>query len=137
MSGKGDKAQLELGLRRQIVSIGTNLWKLLSEYTNDGVHNNKLRTWSSFSTHNLIDPRTDKPILDGNNVPKYQRDTAVSLESWHDKIHGLIGTGQGYGGHMADPSVAGVSSLSSMTTLNIDNMLLIVRPNFLAASLVS
>jgi hypothetical protein len=130
-------AQLELGLRRQIISIGTNLWKLLSEYTNDGVHNNKLRTWSSFSTHNVIDPRTDKPILDRNNNPKYQTDTAVSLESWHDNIHGLIGTGQDYGGHMGDPAIAGVSRLSSMMTLNVNNMLLIVRPNFLAASLVS
>jgi hypothetical protein len=137
MSGKGDMVQLELRLRSQIVSIGTNLWKLLSEYTNDDVHNNKLRTWSSFSTHNVIDPRTDKPILDGDNKRKPQHDTAVSLESWHDNIHGLIGTGQGYGGHMSDPSIAGVSSLSSMTTLNVDNMLLIVRPNFLAASLVS
>lgn len=107
--GETDISRLELGLRRQIISIGTNLWKLLSEYTDDSQHNNQLRTWSSFSTHNVIDPRTDKPVLQRNGRPVYQTDTAVSLESWHDNIHGLIGTGQGYGGHMGDPAIAGVS----------------------------
>ena len=35
-------------------------------------------------------------------------DTRVSLESWHDKIHVLIGAGSGYAGHMAIPEYAGV-----------------------------
>ena len=109
MDGETDVSRLELGLRRQIISIGTNLWKLLSEYTNDAEHNDELRTWSSFSTHNVIDPRTDKPVLQSNGRPVHQTDTAVSLESWHDNIHTLIGTGQGYGGHMGNPAIAGVS----------------------------
>ena len=99
-----------------MIAIGTNQWKLLAEYTKDGDvrQENELRTWASFSTHNVIDPRTDKPKIKVDPRTRrestvYQRDTAVSLESWHDKLHGLIGTGQGYAGHMGDPSIAGVS----------------------------
>jgi len=124
-NGETDITRLELGLRRQIISIGTNLWKLLSEYTNDDNHNNELRTWSSFSTHNVIDPGTDKPKIQGNGDPVYQTDTAVSLESWHDKIHGLIGTGQGYGGHMGDPAIAGVSFPTSFLTDKYEFLLMV------------
>lgn len=43
------------------------------------------------------------------NVFKTQsRDTAVSLESWHDTVHGIIGTGDGYSGHMGNPGIAAV-----------------------------
>lgn len=107
MSGR---AGLDLKIQRQAVSSVTKLWKLLSPYApHDGTHNNDLRSWSSFATHNAFDPRTDKPIIDANGRPVRNSDTAISLESWHDNIHGLIGTGNNYYGHMADPSIAGVS----------------------------
>lgn len=57
----------------------------------------------------MIDPRTDKPVIQGGNTV-YQTDTAVSLESWHDNIHGLVGTGQNFAGHMGNPAIAAVST---------------------------
>ena len=48
-------------------------------------------------------------------------DTSISLESWHDFIHGLVGTGDGNAGHMADPSIASVSfSLLYTSSLGTD-----------------
>ena len=40
--------------------------------------------------------------------------SSISLESWHDDIHDLIGTGAGASVHMGDPSIAGVSLLPSV-----------------------
>lgn len=51
--------------------------------------------------------------------PVYQGDTSVSLESWHDTIHGLIGTGVGSGGHMGYPPIAGVISIRSLQMLSV------------------
>ena len=101
-----DRTGLELRLQRQAKDSFTKLWKLLSRYSNE--HNNEMRTWTSFATHNVIDPQTDKPVLDEDGDPIWQNDTSVSLESWHDTIHGLIGTGVRYGGHMGNPAIAGV-----------------------------
>ncbi|CAG8980482.1 hypothetical protein HYALB_00013118, partial [Hymenoscyphus albidus] len=125
-NGETSVANLELGIQRQTVSISTNLWKLLSRYTNDGQHNNELRTWSSFSTHNVIDPRTDKPIIQGGDVV-YQNDTAVSLESWHDNIHGLVGTGQNFAGHMGNPAIAAFDPIFWLHHCNIDRILAIYQ----------
>ena len=60
-----------------------------------------------------IDPKTGQPERDPVTreiklVPKYNDETSVSLESWHDHIHGLVGAGHGFGGHMGKPEVAGV-----------------------------
>jgi hypothetical protein len=96
-----DRSGLELRLRRQAMATVTNIWKLLSRYTDDE-HDNDVRPWSSFATHNVTDPRSGRVVA-------IQNDTAVSLESWHDTMHGLIGTGVGYAGHMGVVGVAGVS----------------------------
>lgn len=63
---------------------------------------NEERPWESFANH---------------NVKAYQKGrykfATVSLESFHDGIHDLIGTGHGvrssFTGHMGDPRYAAVS----------------------------
>ena len=65
----------------------------------DEKHKNKLRSWDAFATHNV------------NGDPGvYQNDTSISLESWHDDIHVLVGTGNS-SGHMGDPAIAAVRPL--------------------------
>lgn len=48
----------------------------------------------------------------GANSDRFSRgkytDTRVSLESWHDDIHDLVGTGDKCWGHMGEPSLAEV-----------------------------
>lgn len=91
------------------MNSSTKLWKLLSRYNTDGGQNNEARTWASFASHWVMDPRTQQPIINqATGKPIYQEDTAISLESWHDDIHGLVGTGFPYGGHMGNPAIAGV-----------------------------
>lgn len=42
---------------------------------------------------------------------KFKRsDTSVSLDSWHDSMHVLVGTGGDHTGHMVEAAVAGVKS---------------------------
>lgn len=115
-----DRAGLDLKIQRQAVTSVTKLWKLLSPYAphtsatdTEAAHNNDTRTWKSFAAHNVVDPRTDRTVIGRNGRPVYNPDTAVSLESWHDTIHGLIGTGSQYSGHMGSPSIAGVRSSAS------------------------
>lgn len=110
-----DSTRLKLRLQRQAKDTVTKLWKLLARYTEDG--RNESRSWASFATHNVMDPTTDKPAISGGNTV-WQSDTAVSLESWHDTIHGLIGTGVRYGGHMGDPAIAGVYNPLNSTKWN-------------------
>lgn len=54
---------------------------------------NQVRTWETFSNHKA-----------GNG------NSTISLESWHDSIHNLVGSGIGSTGQMARPQVAGVCS---------------------------
>ncbi len=58
---------------------------------NPDVEGNRARTWEAFSNHEAGK---------GNSV--------VSIESWHDSIHLLVGTGNRASGHMAKSQVAGV-----------------------------
>lgn len=58
--------------------------------------NNTTRSWEVFANHYKTP---------GNTV---RWDSNVSLESWHDDIHVLVGTGDGYAGHMTKVPVAGV-----------------------------
>ena len=60
----------------------------------DEAHKNRIRSWDAFANH--FSPKTGA----------YQ-ESAISLESWHDDIHGLVGSGR-YRGHMGDPSIAAV-----------------------------
>ncbi len=122
--------------------MSAKLWKLLSSYEwkkpekgdpewyeenwDDKTHMNKARSWEAFASH----------YVDGVREKGYQQDTTISLESWHDGIHGLVGTGR-YPGHMGDPAIAAVrrSIPGSRTVKSL--ILLLVRSHFLAAPLVS
>lgn len=104
--GPRQREGLDLKIRRQAISSSTKLWKLLSRYNKE--NDNEARSWASFASHYVIDPQSQSPMIDRTGKPIYQSDTSISLESWHDDIHGLVGTGNGYRGHMGNPAVAGV-----------------------------
>ena len=61
---------------------------------------NEQRSWASFANS------TAPPEEIENHTY-----ATVSCESFHDGIHGMIGTGRGYLGHMGNPSFAAVSIL--------------------------
>ena len=79
---------LNLKIRRQAKSQSAKLWKLLSTY--EGTEDNKTRKWMSFANHWLGGQR---------NEHSDRLESSISLESWHDDIHGLVGTGRTTG-HM-------------------------------------
>ena len=105
---------LNLKIQRQAKVQSAKLWKLLSplpwekpknldrkefeQNWNDTAHNNQSRTWASFANHEPWNPE----IRDWIRI-----DDSVSLESWHDFIHGLVGTGRS-SGHMGNPTIAAV-----------------------------
>ena len=114
--GYEEKLGLNLKIQRQGTELTTALWKLLARYDNTNKIDNRSRTWESFASHYVYKPGTQDPIIEADrNNPTRSRfkknETSVSLESWHDKIHILVGTGTGYGGHMGDPAYAGVGSI--------------------------
>lgn len=111
------------------------MWKLLGRYSDTkdvglSIDNTK-RSWETFSCHNYVDAATNlvqehakddpsgrfrkgdaRPDTDNPNIPpNSDLETAVSLESWHDSIHGLIGAGNDdwWLGNMTNPSIAAVS----------------------------
>jgi hypothetical protein len=64
---------------------------------------NEVRNWSAFANHS----GEGKTTIEGKTYP------TVSVESFHDGIHNLLGTGGGLGGapgHMGNPRVAAVST---------------------------
>ena len=113
----------------------TKLWKLLARYDEKHDIDNRSKTWESFASHNVYKPGTNEPVYepDPNNPgkmrPKYNNDTSVSLESWHDAIHGLIGTGHLYQGHMANPQFADVRR-------NVDQSLVCTAANAAYSSIL-
>lgn len=107
-------------IQRQAVQTSTKLWKLLSPYNKE--HNNHQRPWAGFATHFVVDDEGNQILEEGE--PIYQDDTSVSLESWHDDIHTLVGTGYPYNGHMALPPTAGVSWSSIIVVKMYDELTL-------------
>ncbi len=64
---------------------------------------NEERSWESFAN--------DRKLTDTIRAHKY---ATVSLESWHDSLHIMVGTGKdGYTGHMGDPAYAAVSVIET------------------------
>lgn len=61
---------------------------------------NEARDWRAFANHQQFKEETK---IDGKTYP------TVSVESWHDGIHVLLGGGQDVAGHLGDPRVAAVS----------------------------
>ena len=62
------------------------------------------RKFEVFAAHFKLDPKTGD--IDHKDPAKI--DPSVSLESWHDLIHILVGAGDGNEGHMADTAIAAV-----------------------------
>ena len=81
---------LDWKLRSQAVDENSKLWQLL---VNLAEHK---EGWDKFSNH-----------TDGGGDPE------VSLESWHDNFHNLLGSGRNSSGNMAWTTVAGVGQSSS------------------------
>ena len=120
--------------------MSAKLWKLLSSYEwkrpqlgdvepyqekwDDEAHKNRARSWSAFASHYI------------NEDPKSYQESAISLESWHDAIHGLVGTGS-WPGHMGDPAIAAVSFPIRRSWTGKNNKKLLVRSHLLATPLVS
>ena len=64
---------------------------------------NEERSWESFAN--------DRNLTDTIRDHKY---ATVSLESWHDNLHVMIGTGKdGCAGHMGNPAYAAVSMVDT------------------------
>ena len=114
---------LDLAIRRQAGTNATLIVHMLNpdhvvepENSRPGAPKiaiNELRGWGSFANHNSGWDTTIK----GKVYP------TVSVESFHDGIHGLIGTGDGGRGHMGNPTVAAVSVLhSSNINLSLTQM---------------
>lgn len=107
--GPEKREGLNLRIRRQATNLSTKLWKLLSRYNTDiPGYTNEIRTWESFANHLVSDPRTRSHEVDEKGKRLDTADTSISLESWHDDIHLLVGTGNGSKGHMASSGVAAV-----------------------------
>lgn len=105
-NGSSKKEGLDLKIQRQAISPSTKLWKLLSRYNIE--LDNAIRSWASFASHCVLDPQTQRPKIDPEIERRIRNDSSISLESWHDYIHGFVETGNGYEGHMGDPAIAGV-----------------------------
>ena len=109
---------LEDTIRLQAGSLATAIWQMLhpdavirewSQQQNPnapGIQANMERDWNDFANNKGYDP----------NLVGFRKDrkvyATVSLEAWHDNIHGMIGTGTGGAkGQMGHPRWAGVSLL--------------------------
>lgn len=106
-----DDTALNLGIRRQAVMNAILVIQMLnpdhtvaplnSRRDEPKVAINEVRSWGAFANHSGGWQTT----FNGRVFP------SVSVESFHDGIHGLIGTGDGSSGHMGNPQVAAVSLL--------------------------
>ena len=95
---------LDAAVRNQAATLATQLWQMLHpdlevDQNDASFHINEVKDWTKFANRN------ERFFVKGTKT--YAN---VSLESWHDSIHGLIGTGvSGQKGHMGNPQYAGVS----------------------------
>ncbi|KAI9789436.1 MAG: hypothetical protein M1835_001679 [Candelina submexicana] len=119
--GPAGKEGLILKIQRQAQNTSTKLWKLLSRYNTES--DNDMRTWEAFARHWKEGHRGPDLDLDTD----YQADTSISLETWHDDIHDLVGAGNGWTGHMGDPSIAGFDAAFWLHHNNVDRILAIYQ----------
>lgn len=76
-----------------------------------------------FSNHD--DVGADKFVTTDSEGEKFYE--SRSLESWHDTIHGLISSGNGYSGQMGNPAIAAFDPIFWMHHNNIERMLCIYQ----------
>ncbi|KAJ5752131.1 hypothetical protein N7520_009048 [Penicillium odoratum] len=143
---KSGRINLDLKVQRQARSLSTKLWNLLSPHGNYG--GNKQREWSAFASH--FKYKSDGTIMTepfkglpkemeeylkrergekakpGDKVPIFE-DSGVSLESWHDAIHLLVGCGNKVAGHMGLPSHAAFDPIFWLHHNNIDRIFAIYQ----------
>jgi hypothetical protein len=94
--GNSNDTRLDTFMKDQAQSLSNAMYILLNQTAPTQLH-----TWDQFANHWV-----DKVPI-GNNPPRWRID--VSLESWHDNIHGLVGSGDRTSGHMSAVPVAAVS----------------------------
>lgn len=99
--GNTDDAMLQDKIQRQYQGLSNALYYLLNP--GKGGPDNRARTWEAFANH----------FVNKVNSAQGFQPPSVSLESWHDQIHGLVGSGRS-AGHMNDPAVASVSLFCAM-----------------------
>ena len=93
----------------------TYIWQLLNPLAKA----NKTRSWNSFAKH-----LSEVPPQAAQEAEKtWPLDDCRSTESWHYTIHGLVGTGNGFTGHMGDPTVASFDPLFWLHHNNIERLL--------------
>lgn len=113
---------MNLVIQRQAKNASAKTWQLL----NPDELNNASRSWEVFANHFITPGRSDRWA------------SSVSLESWHDDIHILVGNGNKFAGNMIKVPIAGVGFSISHFAPRIYMLIFVtVRPDLLAASLVS
>jgi hypothetical protein len=144
---------IDLAIQRQAAARATMMWQMLNPDLTVGDLDDKssfkaakindYRNWEAFANREMH----NQVIIQG------KRFVSPSIESWHDGIHVLMGTGSWYDGgmpvfqgegvdeenqspkkgHMGDPNVAAVR-LPSLVIIYTDSI--VVRSYILPASLV-
>ena len=92
IDGPKGGATLNQKIRRQAKPESAKVWQMLNPDEKD----NQIRIWETFANH------YEKP----GETKRWESN--VSLESWHDDIHILVGSGDHNAGNMAKVPVAGV-----------------------------
>jgi hypothetical protein len=119
--GKTDNNFLNQVIQRQASSLATKMWKMLnpnefdvSVRTKAKIMVNELRPWNSFANDTVFSANVGE-----------ERFATVSVESWHDGIHNMIGTGQvrDVTGQMGNARFAGFEPMFWMHHCNIDRLL--------------
>ena len=124
-NGKTNNDRLNLAIQRQATAKANEFWKMISSTAVDEVTGaaigkiNQIRPWSYFANHSAEYSMGGAQKFTVNGQ---QWDT-VSLESFHDGIHTLVGTGAGKSGQMGSPSVAAFEPLFWLHHNNIDRVL--------------
>ena len=119
--GDSDYEFLEQSIQLQTQAVATNIWHMLnpeepgqSMVSGKQAMVNQWRPWNLFANHSQSS----------------QEFATQSLESWHDNIHNLVGTGIWYQGHMSDPAVAAFDPVFWMHHNNIDRLFAIYQALF-------
>ena len=126
--GTTDNQYLDLGIQRNANNLASKIWQMLNpdEVDRNGAQIlvNQERPWTTFANDQVSFFESGEKMI-----------ATVSLESWHNSIHGLIGTGQlgrmkGPQGQMGNPAFAGFEPMFYMHHCNIDRLLSLYQALF-------
>lgn len=113
-----DEVYLDEAVQLQTRALTTYVWQMLNPEeeldvsgTGAKIKVNEWRPWNYFANHTRVPEDTAWKIR-----------AIRSIESWHDNIHNLIGTGKNYTGHMGDPSIAAFDPLFWLHHNNIERL---------------